>query len=61
MKKITYKEYTISQAENNHIMITKGEEFFHTQLNKKLSKEELKQQVENYIKLKELLDKGLDN
>lgn len=61
MKKITYKGYTVSQAENNHIMITKGEEVFHAQCNKKLSEEGLKQQVENYIKLKELLDKEFDN
>lgn len=57
MLKIEYKGYIISQADNNHIMITKGDEKFHAQCSKKLSKEELKERVEYYIKLRSLMIK----
>ncbi len=61
MKKIKYKGYIVSQAENNHVMITKDDEIFHAQCNKKLSEEGLKKQVENYIKLKDLIDKEFND
>lgn len=47
-----YKGYTISQASNNHIMITKDNKMvFHAQCNKKLNTKELKQHIEWYIKM----------
>lgn len=57
MKKIEYKGYIISQAENNHIMITKDENMiFHANITKKLTTDELKNQVEWFIKMQNLID-----
>ena len=50
--KIEYKGYTISQAKNNHVMITKDNEaVFHSSMTKKLNEEELKQQIDFYLLL----------
>ncbi len=55
--KLTYKGYTISQASNNHIMITKdGKMVFHANVTKKLNEEELKKQVDNYLKLLKIIE-----
>lgn len=52
MLKINYKGYEISQASNNHIVICKDKQMlFHSQCNKKLDEEELKKQLEFYLKL----------
>ena len=52
MLKINYKGYTISQANNNHIMICKDKQIlFHAQCNRKLNEEELKQELEVYLKI----------
>lgn len=61
MKKVKYKGYIVSQAENNHVMITKDDEIFHAQCNKKLTAEGLKKRIENYIKLKDLINKVFEN
>lgn len=58
MLKINYKDYKISQAENNHIMICKDNQMlFHSQSNKKLGEEGLKKQLEFYLRLNSLLEK----
>ena len=50
--KIEYKGYTISQAKNNHVMITKDNEaVFHSSMTKKLNEEQLKQQIDFYLLL----------
>ena len=55
--KVNYKGYTISQASNNHIMIVKDDEMvFHTNATRKLTENELKQQIDNFLKLLEVLD-----
>lgn len=52
MKKLKYKGYTVSQASNKHVMITKDDKMvFHANCSKELNKEELKKQVEWFIKL----------
>jgi hypothetical protein len=52
MLKINYKGYEISQADNNHVVICKDKQMlFHSQCNKKLDEEELKKQLEFYLKL----------
>lgn len=57
MLTINCKGYIISQAENNHVMICKDNQMlFHAQLNKKLNKEELKQQLDFYLKLIEKVE-----
>lgn len=57
MLKTNYKGYKISKASNNHVMICKDNQMlFHAQLNKKLNKEELKQQLDFYLKLIEKLE-----
>lgn len=57
MKRVNYKGYKISQASNNHIMILKGNEMvFHVNAIKKLTEEELKEQIDNFLNLLELLD-----
>ena len=56
--KINYKGYEISQASNNHIMICKDNQMlFHAELNKKLGKEELKEQLKFYLYLVEKSEK----
>lgn len=58
MVKINYKGYEISQASNNHIMICKDKQMvFHAQCNKKLNKDGLKNVLEHYFKLNDLLEK----
>lgn len=58
MLKINYKDYKISQAENNHIMICKDNQMvFHAQINMKLNKDGLKNVLEHYFKLKNLVEK----
>lgn len=55
--KLNYKGYTISQASNNHIMIIKDNEMiFHANATKKLNEDELKEQIDNFLKLLEVLD-----
>ncbi len=63
MLKINYKGYTISQASNNHIMICKDKQMlFHAQCNKKLNEDDLKQELELFLKLdKELKEEGMFN
>lgn len=49
-REIKYRDCIVSQASNNHVMIIKdGESVFHSQCNKKLSDEELKRAVDNYL------------
>lgn len=58
MLKINYKGYEISQAENNHVMICKDNQMvFHAQVNMKLNKDGLKNVLEHYFKLKNLVEK----
>lgn len=55
--KLNYKGYTISQASNNHIMITKDDDMvFHANATKKLTEDELKEKIDNFLKLLEVLD-----
>lgn len=63
MLKINYKGYIISQAENNHVMICKDNQMvFHTQCNKKLNEDGLKQELELFLKLnKALEEEGMFN
>lgn len=57
MERVNYKGYTISQASNNHIMITKDNEMvFHANATKKLTEDELKEKINNFLKLLEALD-----
>ena len=58
MLKINYKGYIISQASNNHVAICKDDKMlFHSQCNKKLDKNELKKQLDFYLRLYGLLEK----
>jgi len=55
--KVNYKGYIISQSNNNHIMIIKDNQMvFHSSCTKKLTIEELKQQVDLYLKLVECVE-----
>lgn len=57
MLKINYKGYTISQAENNHVMICKDNQMlFHASMRKELNKEELKKQLDFYLMLRKKID-----
>ena len=50
--KVEHKDYIISQAPNNHIMITKDNKIvFHASITKKLNEEELKKQIDWFIEL----------
>lgn len=50
MKEIKYRNCTISQASNNHLVICKnGERVFHANIDKRLSDDELKKQVDFYL------------
>lgn len=61
MLKINYKGYKISQASNNHVMIFKDNQMvFHSQIDIKLNKDGLKNVLENYFKLNDLVEK-VDN
>ena len=52
MKIIKYKGYTISQANNNHIMICKDNQMlFHASASVKLNEDSLKKQLDFYLKL----------
>lgn len=49
-RKIKYRNCIVSQASNNHVMICKNDEMvFHAQVNKKLTNDELKGQVDFYL------------
>lgn len=53
---VTVGEYTVVQASNNHISITKDDRMvYHASCTKKLSEEELKEHVKYY---EELIGKG---
>lgn len=57
MLKIKYKGYEISQASNNHVMICKDNEaLFRAQCNKVLNEDELKQELEVYLKITKALE-----
>lgn len=56
-------EYTVTQATNNHISITKDNKMiYHASCTKKMTEEELKKEVDIYLKLIEtpLKDKSQD-
>lgn len=56
MQTLKYKGYTISQAENNHIMITKDNQMvFHSSCTKPKNETELKEEIDRFIKLSELI------
>lgn len=58
MLKINYKGYEISQASNNHVMICKDNRMvFHSQSNITLNEDGLKNVLEHYFKLSDLLKK----
>ena len=58
MLKINYKGYEISQTSNNHVMIRKDNQvMFHSQSNIKLNRDGLKNVLEHYFKLNDLLKK----
>lgn len=58
MLKINYKGYVISQADNNHVMICKNNEMlFHAESNIQLTKDGLKNVLEHYFKLNDLIEK----
>ena len=58
MLKINYKGYEISQSSNNHVVIRKDNQvMFHSQSNIKLNRDELKNVLEYYFKLNDLLKK----
>ena len=49
-KEIKYRDCIVSQASNNHVMICKdGEMVFHAQVDKKLTDDELKENVDFYL------------
>lgn len=49
-REIKYRDCVVSQASNNHVMICKdGEMVFHSQINKELTDDNLKKQVDFYL------------
>ena len=49
-REIKYRDCIVSQASNNHVMICKdGEMVFHAEVDKKLTDEELKGNVDFYL------------
>ena len=49
-RKIKYRDCIVSQASNNHVMICKdGEMVFHAEVDKKLTDDELKGNVDFYL------------
>lgn len=49
-REIKYRDCIVSQASNNHVMVCKdGEMVFHVEVNKKLTDEELKGNVDFYL------------
>lgn len=58
MLKINYKGYEISQLSNNHVIIFKDNQMvFHSEVDIKLNKDGLKNVLEYYFKLNDLLEK----
>lgn len=50
MNKIQYRNHVVSQASNNHVMICKDSEMvFHAKVDKRLTDDELKKQVDFYL------------
>lgn len=48
--KIMYRNYTVLQASNNHVMICKDSEMlFHAEVDKKMTDDELKGYVDFYL------------
>ena len=59
MKKIEYLGYTISQANNNHIMICKDNQIlFHASASVKLDEEGLKNQLDFYLYMTDTIKKN---
>ena len=49
-REIKFRDCIVSQASNNHVMVCKdGEMVFHAEVNKKLTDEELKGNVDFYL------------
>lgn len=49
-RKIKYRDCIVSQASNNHVMVCKdGEMVFHAEVDKKLTDDELKGNVDFYL------------
>ena len=49
-REIKYRDCIVSQANNNHVMVCKdGEMVFHAEVDKKLTDEELKRNVDFYL------------
>ena len=49
-REIKYRDCKVSQASNNHVMVCKdGEMVFHAEVDKKLTDEELKGNVDFYL------------
>lgn len=49
-REIKYRDCIVSQASNNHVMIYKDSEMvFHAEVDKKLTDDELKKQVDFYL------------
>lgn len=60
-KKIEYKGYTVTQAYNGHVMISKdGNMCFHANVKGSCTDNELKQMVEHYEKMLEFSRKYLE-
>lgn len=58
MLKINYKGYEILQLSNNHVIIFKDNQMvFHSEVDIKLNKDGLKNVLEHYFKLNDLLEK----
>lgn len=56
MFKITHKGYVISQVSNNHVVIHKDKKLvFHVKVKRKLTIDEMKEKVEFFIKIQDLL------
>ena len=56
-----YKGYEVGQAPKHHIWITKdGKRVMHSQCNKPLSEDGLKEVVDNYIEFMELMKEGAE-
>ena len=49
-REIKYRDCIVSQASNNHVMVCKdGEMVFHAEVDKKLTDDELKENVDFYL------------
>lgn len=49
-REIKYRDCVVSQASNNHVAICKDDEMvFHSQINKELTDDDLKKQVDFYL------------